>query len=105
MKTSVKLKLVKSAKEGPVALRSIVFELLGGVEAIEGITKEQYEIDNRWVGNVINSLREFDRTQYSDAELQNLVLFLFEELERNEPWYKNLHESVEKAYYYKGGLL
>lgn len=105
MKTSVKLKLVKSAKEGPVALRSIVFELLGGVEAIEGITKEQYEIDNRWVGNVINSLREFDRTQYSDAELQNLVLFLFEELERNEPWYKNLHESVEKTYYYKGGLL
>ena len=105
MKTSVKLKLVKSAKEGPIALRSTVFELLGGAEAIEGITKEQYEIDNRWVGNIINSLREFDRTQYSDAELQNLVLFLFEELERNEPWYKNLHESVERAYYHKGGLL
>ena len=105
MKTSIKLKLIESAKEGSKALRSTVFELLGGANMINGITKEQFETDNSWVESVISSLREFDRTKYSHSELEKIVLFLFQELEIKEPAYKALHESVEFAYYHKGGLL
>ena len=105
MKTSIKLKLIESAKEGSKALRSTVFELLGGANMINGITKEQFETDNSWVESVISSLREFDRTKYSPSELEKIVLFLFQELEIKEPAYKALHESVEFAYYHKGGLL
>ena len=105
MKTSIKLKLIESARKGSKALRSTVFELLGGANMINGITKEQFETDNRWVESVINSLREFDRTEYSTSELERIVLFLFQELEIKESTYKALHESVEFAYYHKGGLL
>lgn len=105
MKTSIKLKLIESAKEGSKALRSTVFELLGGANMINGITKEQFETDNSWVESVISSLREFDRTKYSPSELEKIVLFLFQELEIKEPAYKALHESIEFAYYHKGGLL
>lgn len=105
MKTSIKLKLIESARKGSKALRSTVFELLGGANMINGITKEQFEADNSWVESVINSLREFDRTKYSPSELEKIVLFLFQELEMKEPVYKALHESVEFAYYHKGGLL
>lgn len=105
MKNSAKFKLAKSIKEGSDALCQTVYELLGGPDAIKEISENRFTTDNRWVGDVINSLRNFDQTAYEKSELEKLVLFLFSELERKEPWYKNLHESVEWAYYHKGGLL
>ena len=79
--------------------------MLGGREAIESLTIEQLEIDNRWIGNVIESLKNFDRTLYALPEIEKIVLFLFKELEIKAPRYKPLREAVEDTYYNKGGLL
>lgn len=105
MKTLTKIKLVESAKKGSKELSSTIFELLGGREAIESLTIEQLEIDNRWIGNVIESLKNFDRTLYALPEIEKIVLFLFKELEIKAPRYKPLREAVEDTYYNKGGLL
>ena len=105
MKTLTKIKLVESAKKGSKELSSTIFELLGGREAIESLTIEQLEIDNRWIGNIIESLKNFDRTFYALPEIEKIVLFLFKELEIKAPRYKPLREAVEDTYYNKGGLL